>query len=58
LLLHGTPLSAEVWDETRLHLRGDVTASDINQPIASAAPDGLLQQQIATKLLATCPRVT
>jgi pimeloyl-ACP methyl ester carboxylesterase len=55
LLLHGVPLSPEVWDEVRTHLPGETIAPDLNEVIASVSRDGLLQQQIAAKILDDTP---
>jgi pimeloyl-ACP methyl ester carboxylesterase len=55
LLLHGVPLSAEVWDETRLQLPGRVLAPDLNTTMASAPPDGVLQRHVAAAVVADTP---
>jgi pimeloyl-ACP methyl ester carboxylesterase len=55
LLLHGVPLSPEIWDDVRCHLPGATVAPDLNDTIAEVSRDGLLQYQIAAKILAGLP---
>jgi pimeloyl-ACP methyl ester carboxylesterase len=55
LLLHGVPLSAQVWDGVRHHLRGEALAPELTDAIAAAPPDGVLQQHVAAAALAAVP---
>ena len=55
LLLHGVPLSPQVWDDVRVHLRGDVLVPDLTEAISSAPPTGRLQRQVAAALLPDLP---
>jgi pimeloyl-ACP methyl ester carboxylesterase len=52
LLLHGTPLSPEVWDGVRPHLCGETVVPDLNQLVPRSAPAGMLQTHIAGAVLA------
>src|SRR6185312_8994961 len=42
LLLHGTPLSPQVWEGVRAHLGADSVAPDLNEMVDNARP-GCLQ---------------
>jgi pimeloyl-ACP methyl ester carboxylesterase len=58
LLLHGTPLSPEVWDGVREYLPADTWAPDLNALIDRAAPGRLqtrLQTDVAASLLSMLP---
>jgi pimeloyl-ACP methyl ester carboxylesterase len=55
VLLHGVPLSPEVWDEVRCQLGGDVWPPDLNEAISAAPGHGMVQRQIAAKILADAP---
>ncbi len=52
LLLHGTPLSPEVWDDVRPHLPGDAAVPDLNELVPAAGP---VQQRVAAAVLAGLP---
>jgi len=52
LLLHGTPLSPEVWDDVRSHLTGDAAVPDLDSLIPAAGP---VQEQVAAAVLAGLP---
>ena len=54
LLLHGTPLSPQVWDGVRAHLTADAVAPDLTELIESARP-GCLQTEVAAAVLAALP---
>lgn len=54
LLLHGTPLSPQVWDGVRAHLTADAVAPDLTKLIESARP-GCLQTEVAAAVLAALP---
>ena len=54
LLLHGTPLSPQVWDGVRAHLTADAVAPDLTELIESARP-GCLQTEVASAVLAALP---
>ena len=55
LLLHGVPLSPQVWDQVRPHLSGEVAVPDLNAAIEAVPQAGVLQRRIAVKLLADLP---
>jgi pimeloyl-ACP methyl ester carboxylesterase len=54
LLLHGTPLSPQVWDGVREHLRDDVRVPDLNALI-ERVPPGQLQTELAAAVLSELP---
>ena len=54
LLLHGTPLSPQVWDGVRAHLTAHAVAPDLTELIESARP-GCLQTEVAAAVLAALP---
>jgi pimeloyl-ACP methyl ester carboxylesterase len=54
LLLHGTPLSPQVWDGVRAHLAADTVAPDLTELIESARR-GCLQAELAAAVLAALP---
>lgn len=54
LLLHGTPLSPQVWDGVRAHLDADSVAPDLTEMVDNAAA-GCLQTQVAAAVLAALP---
>jgi pimeloyl-ACP methyl ester carboxylesterase len=54
LLLHGVPLSPEIWDDVRHHLPG-VVVPDLTAAIASAPTGGVLQRRVAGEVLAGLP---
>jgi len=54
-LLHGVPLSPQVWDQVRPHLGGEAAVRDLNAAIESVPRDGVLQRRIAVKVLADLP---
>jgi pimeloyl-ACP methyl ester carboxylesterase len=54
LLLHGTPLSPQVWDGVRAHLTGDAVAPDLTELIEPGRP-GCLQTEVAAAVLAALP---
>src|SRR5262245_11603605 len=54
VLLHGTPLSPQVWDDVRAHLDMDSVAPDLTELI-EAVPTGCLQTQLAAAVLAALP---
>jgi pimeloyl-ACP methyl ester carboxylesterase len=54
LLLHGTPLSPQVWDGVRTCLGARSVAPDLMQAIATA-PSGYLPTQVAASVLAAVP---
>jgi pimeloyl-ACP methyl ester carboxylesterase len=54
LLLHGTPLSPQVWDGVRAHLTAEAVAPDLTKVVESARP-GCLQTGVAALLLAALP---
>jgi len=55
LLLHGTPLSPEVWDEVRSHLTETTEAPDLTEliPVHGAAQQ--VQRQVAAAVLKSLP---
>ncbi|MBV9092069.1 MAG: alpha/beta fold hydrolase [Mycobacteriaceae bacterium] len=55
LLLHGTPLSPEVFDGVRPHLPTPTAVPDLDTLIPAAGSAHSLQRQIATKVLAALP---
>jgi pimeloyl-ACP methyl ester carboxylesterase len=65
LLLHGTPLSPQVWDGVRAHLTADAVAPDLAELTESAAMSalrdeqkpgpGFLQTEVAALVLAALP---
>ena len=65
LLLHGTPLSPQVWDGVRAHLTADAVAPDLAELTESAAMSrlreeqkpgpGFLQTEVAALVLAVLP---
>jgi pimeloyl-ACP methyl ester carboxylesterase len=54
LLLHGTPLSPQVWGGVRTHLGAASVAPDLMAAIATA-PSGYLPTQVAASALAATP---
>lgn len=52
LLLHGTPLSPEVWDDVRSHLTAQTVAPDLNELIPAHGP---VQERVAAAVLAAEP---
>jgi pimeloyl-ACP methyl ester carboxylesterase len=56
LLLHGTPLSPQVWDGVRAHLTAEAVAPDLNELIEGAATSRrCLQTEVAAAVLAALP---
>jgi pimeloyl-ACP methyl ester carboxylesterase len=55
LLLHGIPLSPQVWAAVAPRLPGDVAIPDLNDAIVAAPRTGMLQQQLAAAVLAGLP---
>lgn len=55
LLLHGVPLSPEVWGDVGAHLPGEIVVPDLTEAITSAPPAGVLQQRVAALVLAGLP---
>jgi pimeloyl-ACP methyl ester carboxylesterase len=56
LLLHGTPLSPQVWDGVRAHLTADAVAPDLNELIEGVAMSRrCLQTEVAAAVLAALP---
>jgi pimeloyl-ACP methyl ester carboxylesterase len=65
LLLHGTPLSPQVWDGVRAHLTADAVAPDLTELTESAAMSrlreerkpgsGCLQTEVAAAVLGALP---
>jgi pimeloyl-ACP methyl ester carboxylesterase len=54
LLLHGTPLSPQVWDGVRAALTAPTIAPDLTEMIATR-PRGCLQTEVAAAVLAALP---
>jgi len=54
LLLHGTPLSPQVWDAVRDHLTADAVAVDLAELVDSAR-QGCVQTEVAAAVLAALP---
>jgi pimeloyl-ACP methyl ester carboxylesterase len=54
LLLHGTPLSPQVWDGVRAQLTADAVAPDLNE-LVEMVPPGCLQTEVAAAVLAALP---
>ena len=52
LLLHGTPLDPEVWDDVRAHLTGQAGVPDLNDLVPAAGP---VHEQVAAAVLAGLP---
>jgi pimeloyl-ACP methyl ester carboxylesterase len=50
VLLHGTPLTPEVWDDVRPLLAADTVAPDLTELVA-AAPPGDVQTHVASAVL-------
>jgi pimeloyl-ACP methyl ester carboxylesterase len=55
LLLHGVPLSPQVWAEVAPHLPGDAVMPDLNDAIIAAPATGVLQQHLAAAVLTVLP---
>ncbi len=57
VLLHGTPLSPQVWDAVRAHLTTDAVAPDLTELIEQIpiSPPGCLQTEVAAAVLAALP---
>jgi pimeloyl-ACP methyl ester carboxylesterase len=55
LLLHGVPLSPQVWEEVASQLPGDAAIPDLNDAITAAPASGTLQQNVAAAVLAGLP---
>ena len=54
LLLHGTPLSPQVWDGVRDHLTADAVAVDLTELVDSVR-QGCVQTEVAAAVLAALP---
>jgi pimeloyl-ACP methyl ester carboxylesterase len=52
LLLHGVPLSPQVWTQVAAYLPGDVAVPDLNDAITAAPRGGVLQRHLAAAALA------
>jgi pimeloyl-ACP methyl ester carboxylesterase len=55
LLLHGVPLSPQVWAQVAGLLPGDVVVPDLNDAIVAAPPGGVLQRHLARAVLSPLP---